>query len=127
MPVVTLPDGSQREFPNPVSVHDVAADIGPGLAKAALGGVVDGREVDTSFTIEADASLAIITDRDDAGTEIIRHSTAHLLAMAVQALYPGTQRRLLRLSSRNRANGAEPSSRIIIIRGKSIAAIGNLP
>jgi threonyl-tRNA synthetase len=91
MPVITLPDGSQREFPQPVSVHDVAADIGPGLAKAALGGVVDGREVDTSYTIEGDASLAIITDRDDAGIEIIRHSTAHLLAMAVQALYPGTQ------------------------------------
>ena len=91
MPVITLPDGSQREFPQPVSVHDVAADIGPGLAKAALGGVVDGREVDTSFVIEGDAALAIITDRDDAGTEIIRHSTAHLLAMAVQELYPGTQ------------------------------------
>ena len=91
MPVITLPDGSERSFDNPVSVHDVAADIGPGLAKAALGGVVDGREVDTSFTIEGDAALAIITDRDDAGLEIIRHSTAHLLAMATQELFPGVQ------------------------------------
>ena len=91
MPVITLPDGSQRAFDNPVSVHDVAADIGPGLAKAALGGVVDGREVDTSHTIENDVSLAIITDRDDSGLEIIRHSTAHLLAMATQELFPGVQ------------------------------------
>jgi threonyl-tRNA synthetase len=91
MPVITLPDGSQRSFDNPVSVHDVAADIGPGLAKGALGGVVDGRQVDTSFTIEDNAALAIITDRDDAGLEIIRHSTAHLLAMATQELFPGVQ------------------------------------
>ncbi|MEE4660544.1 MAG: threonine--tRNA ligase [Halieaceae bacterium] len=91
MPVVTLPDGSARTFDQPVSVHDVAADIGPGLAKAALGGKVDGREVDTSFVIDQDAELAIITDRDEEGLEIIRHSTAHLLAMAVQELYPGTQ------------------------------------
>ena len=91
MPVITLPDGSQRTFDNPVSVHAVAADIGPGLAKAALGGVVDGCEVDTSHTIEEDVSLAIITERDDAGLEIIRHSTAHLLAMATQELFPGVQ------------------------------------
>ena len=91
MPVITLPDGSQRTFDNPVSVHDVANDIGPGLAKAALGGVVDGREVDTSHILEQDASLAIITERDDAGLEIIRHSTAHLMAMAVQELFPGVQ------------------------------------
>ena len=91
MPVITLPDGSQRSFANPITVHDVAADIGPGLAKAALGGVVDEREVDTSFIIEQDASLAIITERDDAGLEVIRHSTAHLLAMAVQELFPGVQ------------------------------------
>jgi threonyl-tRNA synthetase len=91
MPVITLPDGSQRHFAHAVTVHDVAADIGPGLAKAALAGVVDGREVDTSYSIEDDASLAIITERDDAGVEVIRHSTAHLLAMAVQDLYPGTQ------------------------------------
>ncbi|PIE39437.1 MAG: threonine--tRNA ligase [Gammaproteobacteria bacterium] len=91
MPVITLPDGSQRAFDNPVSVFDVAADIGPGLAKAALAGVVDGRAVDTSYTIDHDASLAIVTDRDETGIEIIRHSTAHLLAMATQALFPGTQ------------------------------------
>lgn len=91
MPVITLPDGSQRTFDNSVSVHDVAADIGPGLAKAALAGKVDGREVDTSYLIEDDAELSIITDRDEEGLEIIRHSTAHLLAMAVQELYPGTQ------------------------------------
>jgi threonyl-tRNA synthetase len=91
MPVITLPDGSQRTFDQPVSVHDVAADIGAGLAKAALGGVVDGQEVDTSYLLERDASLSIITDRDDAGLEIIRHSTAHLLAMAVQELFPGVQ------------------------------------
>ncbi|PLW66681.1 threonine--tRNA ligase [Pseudohalioglobus lutimaris] len=91
MPVVTLPDGSQRSFENPVTVHEVAADIGPGLAKAALAGVVDGRERDTSYVIEADASLSIITDRDEAGLDIIRHSTAHLLAMATQELFPGVQ------------------------------------
>jgi len=91
MPVITLPDGSQRAFDQPVTVYDIAADIGPGLAKAALGGVVDGREVDTSFAIEHDASLAIITDQDEAGLEIIRHSTAHLLAMATQELFPGVQ------------------------------------
>ncbi|MFT4768422.1 MAG: threonyl-tRNA synthetase [Glaciecola sp.] len=91
MPTITLPDGSQREFDSAVTVAEVAADIGPGLAKAALAGVVDGREVDTSFSIQADAALAIITERDEAGVELIRHSTAHLLAMAVQDLFPGTQ------------------------------------
>jgi threonyl-tRNA synthetase len=91
MPAITLPDGSVREFAHPVTVAEVAADIGPGLAKAALAGVVDGREVDTSHCIDRDAQLAIITGRDEAGLEVIRHSTAHLLAMAVQDLYPGTQ------------------------------------
>ena len=91
MPVVTLPDGSQRTFDAPVTVFDVAADIGAGLAKAALAGMVDGREVDTSHVIETDASLSILTDRDEAAIEIIRHSTAHLLAQAVQQLFPGTQ------------------------------------
>ena len=91
MPTITLPDGNQKQFEHPVSVFQVAESIGPGLAKAALGGVVDGHEVDTYYLIEGDASLAIITDRDEAGIEIIRHSTAHLLAMAVQELYPGTQ------------------------------------
>ena len=91
MPVITLPDGSERHFDASISVHDVAADIGAGLAKAALAGVVDGREVDTSYVINADVSLSIVTDRDDAAIEIIRHSTAHLLAQAVQQLFPGTQ------------------------------------
>ncbi|WGL16792.1 threonine--tRNA ligase [Microbulbifer bruguierae] len=91
MPVVTLPDGSRREFSNPVSVFDVANDIGPGLAKAALAGVVDGKEVDTSFVIDHDAELAIVTERQPEGLEIIRHSTAHLLAQAVKQLYPGAQ------------------------------------
>ena len=74
-----------------LAVHDVAADIGAGLAKAALAGVVDGREVDTSYVINGDVSLSIVTDRDEAAIEIIRHSTAHLLAQAVQQLFPGTQ------------------------------------
>ena len=91
MPVVTLPDGSQRAFDSAVTVFDVAANIGAGLAKAALAGVVDGKEVDTSYVIETDAALSIITERDEAGLEIIRHSTAHLLAQAVQQLFPGTQ------------------------------------
>ena len=91
MPVVTLPDGSERSFTQAVSVHDIALDIGPGLAKAALAGVVNGREVDTSFVIDQDSQLSIITERDDAGVEILRHSTAHLLAQAVQQLFPGTQ------------------------------------
>ena len=91
MPVISLPDGSRRSFDKPVSVYDVAADIGPGLAKAALAGTVNGREVDTSHTIEDDVELSIITERDEAGLEIIRHSTAHLLAMATQQLFPGVQ------------------------------------
>ena len=91
MPVVTLPDGSQREFVNSVTVYDVAHDIGPGLAKAALAGKVDGLLVDTSTLIETDATLAIITDRDQEGLEIIRHSCSHLLAMAVKELFPAAQ------------------------------------
>ncbi|WP_136680942.1 threonine--tRNA ligase [Neptunomonas sp. XY-337] len=91
MPVITLPDGSKREFANPVTVFDVAADIGAGLAKAALAGKVDGAAVDTSYVIDKDAELAIITARDEDGLEVIRHSTAHLMAMAVQELFPGAQ------------------------------------
>ena len=91
MPVITLPDGSQRGFDNPVSVQEVAAAIGPGLAKAALAGKVDGRLVDTSHTIAEDATLALITERDPEGLEIIRHSSAHLLAHAVKQLYPAAQ------------------------------------
>ncbi|MFY8088083.1 MAG: TGS domain-containing protein, partial [Rubrivivax sp.] len=85
---ITLPDGSRREFPGPVTVADVAASIGAGLAKAALGGKVDGRLVDTSHRIEHDAQLAIVTDKDADGLELIRHSTAHLLAYAVKELFP---------------------------------------
>ena len=91
MPQITLPDGSQKACSHPVTVSDVAADIGPGLAKAAIAGRVDGRLVDTSFVIDGDAELSIITERDDEGLEIIRHSTAHLLAMAVKELFPDAQ------------------------------------
>jgi threonyl-tRNA synthetase len=91
MPVITLPDGSQRSYAEPVSVEKVAADIGAGLAKAALAGRVDGRLVDTSHVIDGDAKLAIVTDRDPDGLEVIRHSTAHLLAQAVKQLYPEAQ------------------------------------
>ena len=88
---ITLPDGSQRQFPAPVTVGEVAASIGAGLAKAALGGKVDGQLVDLSHRIEADARLAIVTDRDADGLEMIRHSTAHLLAYAVKELFPEAQ------------------------------------
>jgi threonyl-tRNA synthetase len=88
---ITLPDGSRREFEGPVSVGEVAASIGAGLAKAALAGKVDGRLVDTSHRIQSDASLEIVTDKHPDALEILRHSTAHLLAQAVQRLYPGAQ------------------------------------
>jgi threonyl-tRNA synthetase len=88
---ITLPDGSVRKFENPVSVAEVAASIGPGLAKAALGGKVDGRLVDTSHRIDRDAKLAIVTDKDPEGLDLIRHSTAHLLAYAVKELFPDAQ------------------------------------
>ena len=91
MPAITLPDGSQRIFENPVSVADVAADIGAGLAKATLAGVVNGAVVDASYLIEHDSSLAIVTDRSDEALDIIRHSSAHLLAMAVKQLFPTAQ------------------------------------
>ena len=91
MPVITLPDGSQRSFDNPVSVFDVATDIGPGLAKASLAGKIAGEIVDTSYLIKDNVELAIITERDEEGLALIRHSTAHLMAMAVQDLFPGTQ------------------------------------
>jgi threonyl-tRNA synthetase len=91
MPVLTLPDGSQRSYADPVTVAQVAADIGPGLARAALAGKVDGRLVDTSYPIGSDAAVAVVTARDPEGLEIIRHSTAHLLAQAVQAIYPDAQ------------------------------------
>jgi len=91
MPVITLPDGSQRSFDQSVTVAAVAASIGAGLAKAALAGRVDGVLVDTSFLIESDVALAIVTDKDPAALEVIRHSTAHLLAQAVQSVYPSVQ------------------------------------
>jgi threonyl-tRNA synthetase len=88
---ITLPDGSKREYPGPVTVAEVAASIGAGLAKAALGGRVDGQLVDTSHRIEFDASVAIVTDKDADGLDLIRHSTAHLLAYAVKELFPEAQ------------------------------------
>ena len=88
---ITLPDGSQREFPGPVTVAEVAASIGAGLAKAALAGKVDGKVVDTSYSIAADSQLSIITAKDADGLEVIRHSTAHLLAYAVKELFPQAQ------------------------------------
>jgi threonyl-tRNA synthetase len=91
MPVITLPDGSQRAFENPVTIFDVAMDIGPGLAKAALAGKVAGQLVDTSYLIEQDSELAIVTERDEEALDVIRHSTAHLMAMAVQDLFPDVQ------------------------------------
>ena len=91
MIAITLPDGSRREFPGPVTVAEVAQSIGSGLAKAALAGKVDGQMVDTSHLIDRDASLAIVTDKDADGVDVIRHSTAHLLAYAVKELYPEAQ------------------------------------
>src|ERR1700684_2685189 len=91
MPAITLPDGSQKHFDHPISVAEVAASIGPGLAKAALAGKVNGELVDTSSPIDHDATLSIVTDKDPEGLEIIRHSTAHLLANAVQELFPEAQ------------------------------------
>ena len=91
MPEITLPDGSRRSYDEPPSVADVAADIGPGLARAALAGRVGGELVDTDFRIENDADVAIVTVRDADGLEVLRHSTAHLLAQAVQELFPGAQ------------------------------------
>ncbi len=91
MPNITLPDGSVRSFEQSVTIAQVAASIGSGLAKAALAGKIDGKLVDTSFLIETDVALAIVTDKDPEGLEIIRHSTAHLLAYAVKELFPDAQ------------------------------------
>ncbi|HOE43226.1 MAG TPA: TGS domain-containing protein, partial [Rhodoferax sp.] len=88
---ISLPDGSQRDYAGPVTVAAVAASIGAGLAKAALAGKVAGKVVDTSHLIEADAALSIITAKDADGLELIRHSTAHLLAYAVKELFPQAQ------------------------------------
>ncbi|ALF88483.1 MULTISPECIES: threonine--tRNA ligase [Ralstonia solanacearum species complex] len=91
MIAITLPDGSRREFPGPVTVAEVAQSIGAGLAKAALAGRIDGHLVDTSFKIEQSVDLAIVTDKDADGLDVIRHSTAHLLAYAVKELHPDAQ------------------------------------
>ena len=91
MITITLPDGSKRPFETPPSVYDVAASIGAGLAKAALAGKVDGKLVDTAYTITSDASLEIVTEKHPDALDILRHSSAHLLAQAVQRLYPGAQ------------------------------------
>jgi len=91
MPVITLPDGSRREFPQPLTVAEIAAAIGPGLARAALAGKINGKLVDTSYRVEHDAEVAIVTDKSPEGLEVIRHSTAHLLAQAVKELYPEAQ------------------------------------
>ncbi len=88
---ITLPDGSKRPFDHPVTVQDVAASIGAGLAKATLAGKVDGKLVDASFPIEHDASLQIVTEKSPEALEILRHSTAHLMGQAVQRLFPGAQ------------------------------------
>ena len=88
---VTLPDGSRREYPGPVTVADIAASIGPGLAKAAIAGKVEGKVVDTTFTIDHDAPVSILTSKDPEGLDVIRHSTAHLLAYAVKELFPDAQ------------------------------------
>ncbi|MGD8383935.1 MAG: threonine--tRNA ligase, partial [Lysobacterales bacterium] len=91
MPVITLPDGSQKQYDQALSVMDVAADIGPGLAKATLAGEVDGHLVDAAHVLDRDAAVRIITSRDEEGLEIIRHSSAHLLAQAVQRVFPDAQ------------------------------------
>ncbi len=91
MPQITLPDGSRRQFDQAVSVLEIANDIGPGLAKATLAGKVDGTLVDAAYVIEHDAKVAIVTSRDDEALELLRHDAAHVMAQAVQELYPGTQ------------------------------------
>ena len=91
MPVITLPDGSKREFSDPISVNDIAASIGAGLAKATLAGRVNGQLVDASFLVEEDADIAIVTERDADGLEVLRHSCAHLMAQAVQRIFPAAQ------------------------------------
>ncbi len=91
MPIITLPDNSQRQFDRPVTVMQVAEDIGPGLAKATLAGQVECDLVDASYLIENDTDLRIITDQDEEGLEILRHSCAHLMAQAVKQLFPEAQ------------------------------------
>src|SRR6266699_2533051 len=91
MPDIRLPDGAVKHFDAPVSVAEVAQSIGPGLAKAALAARIDGQLVDTSYVIDRDSAMAIVTDKDPEGLEVLRHSTAHLLAYAVKELFPDAQ------------------------------------
>ncbi len=91
MPQVSLPDGSKRDYENPITVAEIAESIGAGLAKAALAGRVDGTLVDTSYVVKSDAEVAIVTERDEDGIEVLRHSCAHLMAQAVQRLFPKAQ------------------------------------
>src|SRR5688500_10315313 len=91
MPNIRLPDGSVRPYEQPVTVAEIAASIGPGLAKAAVAGRVDGKLVDAAYRVENDADVAIVTDKDPDGLEVIRHSSAHLLAHAVKELFPDAQ------------------------------------
>jgi threonyl-tRNA synthetase len=110
MPVIRLPDGSQKSFPQPVTVAEVAQSIGAGLARAALAGRVNGKLVDMDHRIDADAELAIVTDKDPAANDLLRHSTAHLLANAVQELFPGAQV-TSRTSAPSRPTISRPSRR----------------
>src|SRR5437762_3781892 len=91
MPNIRLPDGSSKSFPNPVTVAEIASSIGAGLARAALAGKVNGRLVDTSYRVDSDADVSIVTERDPEGVDILRHSSAHLLAHAVKELFPEAQ------------------------------------
>src|SRR5205807_10603539 len=91
MPNIRLPDGSSKSFPGSVTVAEIASSIGPGLARAALAGKVNGKLVDTSHRIDADADVALVTERDPECVEILRHPTAHLLAQAVKELFPDAQ------------------------------------
>ncbi|MDG1206135.1 MAG: threonine--tRNA ligase [Pseudomonadales bacterium] len=91
MPAITLPDGSQKQFDSPVSIHQIAESIGPGLAKAALAGKVAGELVDTSYVVDSDTEISIITNKDADGLEVLRHSCAHLMAQAVQRTFPSAQ------------------------------------
>src|SRR5688572_13314685 len=91
MPNIRLPDGSSKSFSSPVTVAEIASSIGAGLARAALAGKVNGKLVDTGYRVESDAEVSIVTERDAEGVEILRHSTAHLLAHAVKELFPDAQ------------------------------------
>src|ERR1041384_2009801 len=91
MPNICLPDGSSKSFPGPVTVAEIAQAIGPGLARTALAGRVDGRLVDAGYRVEKDAQVAVVTDKDPEANDLLRHSTAHLLAQAVKELFPDAQ------------------------------------